>query len=545
MQPQEISISRRALDVEDYIDVARRHRGWIVGPVFAGLVASVVAAYLWPDTYTSSAIIKVIPQQVPEDYVKSNISQLMSDRIAALAGQVESRAVLATMIQTLDLYPKERSKLPMEDIVERMKHDISISGVASFATAANSRSVPAFLIQFSYTERYKAQKVVSELSSKFIDQSYRDRSTGSRGTADLLRDEHARAKAEMEAIDNRLAAFRQQNAGKLPEEQMGNMQAYTSLQSQLTNLNSMISRISNDKIGYETNIKILKDSISAIKEPPAVETPLPKSEKLVQAEREVDYLEKQVTSMREHYRDTYPPLQNAVSELNNAKRRKEQAQKEDDARKPEARAANPAVARDVRETETRIKQIEGAMRQKDLEAEEYKKEIARVNTLLHTYENRMQGIPMSQKESTELTRASDIARQKFTQLDSMVNRSGLADEMEKRRFGESLEVLDPASLPHDPVQPKRPIWIGVGTVMGLFLGFVLAGAREMKDTSLKNLKDVRAYTQLPILGSVPLLENDLVVRRRRRIAWLAWSFAGLAGILLMAGSIIFYYTTRT
>ena len=33
------------------------------------------------------------------------------------------------------------------------------------------------------------------------------------------------------------------------------------------------------------------------------------------------------------------------------------------------------------------------------------------------------------------------------------------------------------------------------------LGLCLAGAREVKDTALKNLKDVRAYTQLPVLGS--------------------------------------------
>jgi hypothetical protein len=84
----------------------------------------------------------------------------------------------------------------------------------------------------------------------------------------------------------------------------------------------------------------------------------------------------------------------------------------------------------------------------------------------------------------------------------------------------------------------------VGMGVGLFLGFALAGAREMKDTSLKNLKDVRAYTQLPILGSVPLLENDLVVKRRRRIAWLGWSIACMAGIAMMSGSVIYYFATR-
>ena len=81
--------------------------------------------------------------------------------------------------------------------------------------------------------------------------------------------------------------------------------------------------------------------------------------------------------------------------------------------------------------------------------------------------------------------------------------------------------------------------------MGLMLGIVIAGAREMKDTSLKNLKDVRAYTQLSILGSIPLLENDFVVRRRRRLAWLGWTTACLAAAVLMSGSIAYYvFTTR-
>ncbi len=86
--------------------------------------------------------------------------------------------------------------------------------------------------------------------------------------------------------------------------------------------------------------------------------------------------------------------------------------------------------------------------------------------------------------------------------------------------------------------PNWPVLLGVG------LGFSLAAGRELKDTSLKNLKDVRAYTRLTVLGSIPLLENDFVVRRRRRIGWLAWTAAFLVGVLLMAGSVAYYYTSK-
>ena len=89
MQVQDaFSVPRRALDVEDYIDIARRHKGWIFGPLFAAVVISVVGAFLWPDTYVSTATIKVIPQVVPEAYVQSNVNQAMSDRISAIAQTV-------------------------------------------------------------------------------------------------------------------------------------------------------------------------------------------------------------------------------------------------------------------------------------------------------------------------------------------------------------------------------------------------------------------------------------------------------------------------
>jgi len=71
---------------------------------------------------------------------------------------------------------------------------------------------------------------------------------------------------------------------------------------------------------------------------------------------------------------------------------------------------------------------------------------------------------------------------------------------------------------------------------------LLAGAQEIRNTSLKNLKDVRAYTNMPVLGSIPLLENALLVRRKRRLVWLAWSSAVILGFILMSGSMYYHLT---
>ncbi len=87
--------------------------------------------------------------------------------------------------------------------------------------------------------------------------------------------------------------------------------------------------------------------------------------------------------------------------------------------------------------------------------------------------------------------------------------------------------------------------IPMGPAIGLALGIIIVVAiREMKDTSLKNLKDARLYTQLSVLGSIPLLENDLVVQRRKQMMWVGWLAATVAGLAVMAVSIAHYYLTK-
>src|SRR5215471_14971478 len=115
MQPTEgFSIPRRPLDVEDYVDIVRRHRGWIFGPLLFCLVASVVGVYLWPDTYVSQAVVKVTPQQVPTTMVQSAINQEMFDRIQSMQQTIESRGTLTTIMNNYGLYQRERTRMPIE-----------------------------------------------------------------------------------------------------------------------------------------------------------------------------------------------------------------------------------------------------------------------------------------------------------------------------------------------------------------------------------------------------------------------------------------------
>jgi polysaccharide chain length determinant protein (PEP-CTERM system associated) len=551
MQPSSMSesyssVNRRPMDIEDYFDIVRRHKAWILGPAFAALVVSTVVACLWPDTYVSTGIIRVVPPQVPESYVPTNINSQMSQRINSMYQTISSRGNLTNIINLYDLYRRDRSRRPMEDIVEQMRRDIKIGSVVPLSQG--ERQISAFQISFSYDNRIVAQKVTADLVSRFMTENTRERTTQSVLTTQFLKDQLENAKKELDAIEEKLTNFRTTANGRLPDQVQQNSAQMNMLEQRIGNLNGALSRISQDKMLLESDLRSLKIQRTSMTPAPENAVRKQKNDKLVQIDREIMQLEAMLSNLRQNYRDSYPDVRRVQAQLNTAQKLREKimTEEENEASEPvvPTRRIDPMYEREGRQLDAAIERVEAQLKAKDSEAKNYANEIANTEKAIRMVQNRIESTPISEQQYGDIIRDREVAKLKYDDLNKKRAQSQIAEDLERRQQGETLEVLDPASLPQSPTQPKRGVIIGAGTGIGLVIGLFLAGAREAKDTSLKNLKDVRAYTQLTILGSVPLLENDLVVRRRKRLTWLAWSTACLVGIVIMTGSAFYYYATK-
>ncbi|MFL6414823.1 MAG: Wzz/FepE/Etk N-terminal domain-containing protein, partial [Bryobacteraceae bacterium] len=138
------SVPRRSYDIEDYIDILRRNMRWILAPAFAGLVIATVIAYSKEDKYISSASIRVVPQQIDPSVVKSLTTQDMADRINGMAQSILSRATLTSIINNFGLYKDDLKKMPMEDVIDKMRGSIPIRPTEG--VAASGRIMPAMQI---------------------------------------------------------------------------------------------------------------------------------------------------------------------------------------------------------------------------------------------------------------------------------------------------------------------------------------------------------------------------------------------------------------
>ena len=194
--------------------------------------------------------------------------------------------------------------------------------------------------------------------------------------------------------------------------------------------------------------------------------------------------------------------------------------------------------------EAEAERTKGLILAKGVEMEDYRKQSAQVDGTIRNYESRIESTPVGIREYDELIRDRDLAKKDYENLDGGVNSSAMSTALQNRQQGERLEQLDPPSLPQTPARPKRLLMVSVGTSVGLLAGLCLAGLREMRNRALRNVKDVSAYSELPILGNIPLFEARAAVRRRKRVAWLVWSAVSLAGGAVMFTSVAHYYLTR-
>jgi polysaccharide chain length determinant protein (PEP-CTERM system associated) len=547
---------RRALDLEDYFDIARRHTAWILGPAFAGLVLAVVVAFVWPDTYVSSATIRVVPPQVPESLVPANINQTLGQRVNAMYQTVSSRGNLTNLINTHNLYPRDRQRKPMEDVVEVMRRSIKIGNVMPMGDTSGGtgkQQLIAFQISFAYENRILAQKVTADLVSRFMTENTRETTTQSVLTTQFLKDQVEQAKKDLDQIDEKLSAYRQSFQGRLPEQIGQNQMHLNMLEQRISNINNQMARVSQEKLLFESDLRSFKSQRASLTPTRQAAASRQRNQMLDAADRDVMMAEARLSQLREHYTDKNPDVINAISQLNTLKKYRDKIAARDQAEAEAgsaedaaaaARRTDPVLEREQRALDQNIERITAQLKAKELERENLEKELASVERQIKIVQERISAAPASEQQYAELIRDQALAKTKYDEMMRKRSQSAVAEELVRRQQAETLELLDPASLPQTPTEPKRPVIIGIGFAVGLIAGVALAGAREARDSTLKNLKDVRAYTQLNVLGSIPLLENDLVVRRRRRLAWLAWSTACLVGILIMTGSVFYYYATK-
>ena len=157
-------------------------RRWVIAVPFAvGVALAPLLAGLVPKRYRSEALIMVIPQRVPDNYVKPTVSEAVEERLPSITNQILSRSRLERIIDEMGLYKAERAEQVMEDVVQMMRQDITTSAVGR-----GKEEVDSFRVGYVSENAETARKVTERLASLYIEQNLKDRESQAENTSQFL-----------------------------------------------------------------------------------------------------------------------------------------------------------------------------------------------------------------------------------------------------------------------------------------------------------------------------------------------------------------------
>lgn len=508
----------------------------IIPPVVTLFIALVYSSTL-PNLYQSDVLLAIIPQRVPENFVKPTVTLKTQDRLEAITTQLKSRTILEKLIVDMNLYRAERERLPMEDVVEIMRKNFFIELEEQRRGPEGPLPPHAFHVKFNYTDPIVAQKVTEKLGAAYSDQNTRDRSILAEATDSFLEAQLTEARERLEQQEHRLEAFRERHGNELPTQVQSNMQAQQSSQMQIQALVEAQARDRDRKMMLE-RLYADADREPLVSSPTVTASPGGGDltavaqgspvQQLAAARDNLARLERRLTA--EH--PDVVTAKRVIAEL-------EQRVADDAARAASAPTAAPTTAVSQPEATRRENlrtmkaEIESLDRQMSFKASEE----TRLRSQVGEYQRRLESVPGIESEWVSLTRDYETQQTAYKTLLAKSEDAKVALNLERRQIGEQFRVMDPAGVPTRPVSPIRIQISGIGFGIGLIIGFAIAALLEIRDSTYRSESDVFDALSLPVLASVPHVETlaELARRQKRRLA-----VAVAAGGVTVAAGYVFW-----
>jgi len=546
-----------SLKAQLYKHIWTVHRHWKSLAALSGgvLVAALAAVFLWPATYRSSGTILIEQQEVPVELVRSATISYAEQRVQVISQRVMTSANLFEVIEKYDLYRKKgwaerwRKSLGLsasrESILEEMRDDIALNMIsADVVDPRQGRSVKstiAFSVSFDSRSPQLAAAVANELTTLFLGENVSMRKQQATSTADFLADEAQRIDDEVTETERKLAQFKTEHEGNIPELAQLNIQQASraqddlrefdsrirSLDQQIVFLKAQLAQVNPTSSLYKDSsqrvlstadqLRVLRSELAVARAKYSADHP-----DLLRLEREVSGLEA-ATGKTPAYRDTLRDLESRRADL--AKRLENQTADHPDVVRAQreiaqieqqlrtASAVSPATAAGEEPDNPAYIQVQASLIAAQADRSAVIVQRAQVATRLALLETRGQAAPNVERDYNKLVRDLDNARKRYAEVQQKQMEAQLSSNLESELKGERFTLIEPAVEPQKPVSPNRRILalLGLAFAVGVALGAVFL--IEALDTRIHSQHDILHLLQVPPLAIIPWIDEDPAGKR--------------------------------
>jgi len=471
------------------IDIFRRRRALVMFVFVAVLASAVTFALYLPDLYKSSAVL-LVERPVPEVYVRPAVSGELESRLHVIKQEIMSRGRLTDLIDRFHLYPDLRRQVPMDGVLDQMRHDIDIELTGPEQVSGRKTTV-SFKLSYTGANVETVANVTNELANFYVSQNDQMRSQEATRAEGFLRAQLDATRKELDSHESAMRAYTTSHPGELPQQVEVNLAALERLNTQLRLTGERQIKLLEDREKLSDGLTVTTDRTTGasliVADPPV-------NERLEAMKRDLKMMEAQFTSR-------HPDVVRLKTEIAAAERQQQDALiRERQANQKDASAPAPP-------SPTALDARRKAIANVDAELERLKKDETDLRQNISGIETRLEGVPERQQEFGRLTRDYNAAKDLYDSLLKRYDDAQLAASMETDRQGERFRILEAAVPPASPVAPNRNRLMIMGFLLAAIVAAGAALMAEQFDSTFHSIDDLRDFTKLPVLGAVSPIET--------------------------------------
>ena len=492
--------------VGDILSILRRRKWDVALPALLVFGLAVAAALFLPRAYKSTTTILIEEQEIPREYVATNITSFADQRLQTINQRIMSTTKLIEVMNRFRLYEDQKDRRTVDEIVGRMRDDIKFATISADVIDPRSgrpaQATIAFSVGYEGKNPETVQKVAAELASLYLEENIRTRERQSSETSKFMDDEMKDVKAKMAVLDGRIAAYKQRNLESLPELAQLNQQAVDQVERDLDRVNEQM--------------RALKERESYLQQQLASVQP-------DTADREKETLKglnAQLVELKSRYSDEYPDVIQTRTAIADLERRLKKSGRLVEGTAPD----NPAYI-------TLSSELAGVRS----EIGSVKRQIEKLEEKRGSFQQRIEASPRVEEGYRTLVVERNNLQAKYDELTRKAMDAQVAHGLEKEQLGERFTIVEAARLPERPSSPNVPAILLIGLVLGLGSGVGYAALKEASDTTAHTLEGLAAALAYPALVAIPEILTPMDVqseKRRRKMVAGAAVAAAFVGVLL-------------
>lgn len=499
MKPDERSFS-------DLVRILRKRARPAVLTALGVLLVMSAVVFLLPAVYEASATLLIEKASMPVQLSGGTDAQeYVEQRLQRARQRVLTDENAQALMERHQLYGNDALEDKLLAFNENVLITPQVTGVIDPQTMRAAELTYAFNVAFRDSNPETSQVIANELAGLFVAASSAQAKEEAERAVEFAKVESERLASELREREARLAKFRQQYPGGLPDDRVRNQERAMSIERELALVDTDLRSARSQKELLEAQLRDMPRDAPSVDA--SGQVVLGGGERLVAAQQEL-------VAALARYSEDHPDVRRLRREIATLSAEVSTT--------PAAPPTNPAYI----QMQTQANAANVAVR--ELTARRY--ELSRT---LSSLQGSITLSPQLEEQYTELVRDYTVMK---TQYEQMRAQQATA-ELQAKAAGTAAEtyvLINPARTPEDPVQPDRLALMFLAIVLAIAAGLGSAFLIDAGDPTIRGTADVIELAGVEPFAHVPtILSSSELHRRKISNISIAAGTAGLAFVLLL------------